>query len=125
MEMPRAVLDSTTGDDVPQQIQDAAPVDTTSRHLRPQLTPRRSSKGSTATTVQISLQPKTSNAEPPKSSWETSIQSVELGGSGKNLNAVIVQPADEGFGAWSYVASAFSMFIVVWGKHSVAVYQFP
>ena len=30
-------------------------------------------------------------------------------------NVSVLQPADEGFGAWSYVASAFCMFIVVWG----------
>ena len=30
-------------------------------------------------------------------------------------NVVILQPQDEGFGAWSYVASAFAMYIVVWG----------
>ena len=125
--MPRGVPDSTLESDITQQLQDVASIDTR-RPIRPQLTPsgsdssRRSSRGSTATTIQISLHPKASNAEPPKSSWETSIQSFEFAGSGENLNAVTLPPADEGFGAWSYVASAFSMFIVVWGKHSVPVY---
>ena len=30
--------------------------------------------------------------------------------------AFYLQPVDKGFGAWSYVASAFAMYIVVWGK---------
>ena len=39
----------------------------------------------------------------------------------ETLEAVRVQPQDEGFAAWSYVASAFSMFIVVWGMQSCPV----
>ena len=31
-------------------------------------------------------------------------------------NVVSLQPVDQGLGAWSYVAGAFSMYIVVWGK---------
>lgn len=31
-------------------------------------------------------------------------------------NVSVLQPADEGFGAWSYAASAFAMFVPVWGE---------
>ena len=35
---------------------------------------------------------------------------------GESDNVVELQPMDGGFGAWSYVASAFFMYIVVWGQ---------
>lgn len=79
--------------------------------------PRRSSKGGYVTTNQIRLNPKKPSRDPSPS---TSIQNapghtLELGNFDETANVVTLQSADEGFGAWSYVASAFSMFIVVWG----------
>lgn len=80
--------------------------------------PRRSSKGGYVTTNQIRLNPKKPSRDPSPS---TSIQNapgntLELGNFDETANVVTLQPVDEGFGAWSYVASAFSMFIVVWGR---------
>lgn len=86
--------------------------------------PRRPLKGASTTTVQISLHPKASELEPSKSSWDASIQSLELGEGREGAKNFTLPPADEGFGAWSYVASAFSMFIVVWGKELLQLSEF-
>jgi hypothetical protein len=42
-------------------------------------------------------------------------QQLHLAEGGGKFEATL-QPVDEGFGAWSYVASAFAMYIVVWGE---------
>ena len=81
--------------------------------------PRRSSKGGSATTTQPRLNPK---ALPDRRSPSPSLfdragaaSSLELGEHDDSTNTYYLQPVDEGFGAWSYVASAFAMYIVVWG----------
>ena len=79
---------------------------------------RSSLKGGYRTSSQIQLNPKKPSRDP---SLSTSIHnspanSLELGKFDETANVVILQPADEGFGAWSYVASAFAMFVVVWGR---------
>ncbi|EON67129.1 hypothetical protein W97_06382 [Coniosporium apollinis CBS 100218] len=69
---------------------------------------QRQPKGAYATTAQPTLHPPTIYSEPTGSS-------SEVDDKGEPTKAYVLQPADEGFGAWSYVASAFTMFIVVWG----------
>ena len=86
--------------------------------------PRRPLKGVSTTTVQISLHPKASELDPSKSSWDASIQSLELGEGRDGAKNFTLPPADEGFGAWSYVASAFSMLIVVWGMELLQLREF-
>ena len=43
-------------------------------------------------------------------------KNLEPGNFVENTNSFTLQPVDRGFGAWSYAASTFAMFIVVWGK---------
>lgn len=79
--------------------------------------PRPSSKGGYMTSSQIRLNPKKPSRDPSPSTsvHDPPANSLELGKFDETANVVILQPADEGFGAWSYVASAFAMFVVVWG----------
>lgn len=88
-------------------------------------TPRRSSKGGYMTSNQIRLNPTKASRDPsPSTSFhDTRAESLELGKIDGIANVVILQLADEGFGAWSYVASAFAMFIVVWGRFLVFQYS--
>ena len=75
-------------------------------------------QGATATTTQAKLKPK-SLADRSSSSTNSGDQSggsFEMEGFGESTNVTKLQPMDQGFGAWSYVASAFAMYIVVWGK---------
>lgn len=57
-----------------------------------------------------------------KKSWgsnggtDVAIPLLDAGAFGESDNVVELQPMDGGFGAWSYVASAFFMYIVVWGE---------
>lgn len=51
-----------------------------------------------------------------RSTQGESAKNLELGDFDDVANAFTLLPADEGFGAWSYVASAFAMFVVVWGR---------
>jgi hypothetical protein len=77
--------------------------------------PRRSTRGGSASTYQVRLKPKHSNRSPSPSPEKSSIGGLTT----SNLEAVRLaselQPVDHGFGAWSYVASTFAMYIVVWG----------
>ena len=98
-----------------------------SQECPPQNPPRRSSKGGYATTTQVRLKPKASNESLFRNTQEPADSaSLELGKPGKSTSVYTLQPADEGFGAWSYVASAFAMYIVVWGmfQYSEAIPQF-
>jgi hypothetical protein len=77
--------------------------------------PRRSTRGASASTYQVRLKPKHSERSASPSVEQTPADSLATG----NLEAARLvselQPVDQGFGAWSYVASAFAMYIVVWG----------
>ena len=77
---------------------------------------KRSSRGSMVTVSQVRLNPKSPRRPSPDSRETTD------GIFGKNeafvegQNVVELQPMDKGFGAWSYVAATFAMYIVVWGE---------
>ena len=75
-------------------------------------------RGRSETTNQARLGPKYSQGRRSRSvsTQGVSNEASEKGDFDKTTNAYTLQPVDEGFGAWSYVASAFAMFIVVWGK---------
>ncbi len=77
-----------------------------------------SARGRAETTNQARLVPKSSKHSRSRSTstHNAAVEASELGCLDESANAYILQPVDEGFGAWSYVASAFAMFIVVWGK---------
>lgn len=91
------------------------PSDQSSTESLPQHAPRRSSKGGYATTAQVRLKSKTSNDSLSRQNHDAAgSASLELGDL-DNARVYTLQPADEGFGAWSYVACAFAMYIVVWG----------
>lgn len=86
---------------------------------------KRSSRGGMATTYQVRLKSKSparaSSASRP--SRDGNVAKDELLGEGQNV--VELQPMDQGFGAWSYVAATFAMFIVVWGKRCCLVAEGP
>ncbi|KAL8691226.1 MAG: hypothetical protein Q9218_003502 [Villophora microphyllina] len=75
--------------------------------------PARPLLGASATTAQVKLKPKSSDN---RSSHSNS--SFEMQDFGESVNVSTLQPMDKGFGAWSYVASAFAMYIVVWAPPS-------
>lgn len=82
----------------------------------PQLPSRRSSKGGYATTAQVRLKSKASRDSLSKREHvQAGSPSPEASDLGNSARAYTLQPADQGFGAWSYVACAFAMYIVVWG----------
>ncbi len=78
---------------------------------------RRSSKGGSATTTQPTLNPRASSSRrsPSPSPSECTEKFSDPGDCEDLRNAFHLQPVDEGFGPWSYAASAFAMYIVVWG----------
>lgn len=83
--------------------------------------PRRSSRGAITTTHYVRLKQKT-----PFKEHQTSGADAGNGPDpfGESTNSVELQPVDSGFGAWSYVAAAFSMYIVVWGfPYSFPIFQ--
>ena len=45
-------------------------------------------------------------------------KSMEMGHSNDSTKVFTLHPQDMGFGAWSYVASAFAFYIVVWGERT-------
>ncbi|KAI0166653.1 major facilitator superfamily domain-containing protein [Xylariaceae sp. FL1272] len=87
--------------------------------------PRRSSRGTIASTFQVRLKPPSSRGTRAGSTGRARPSVVSLStqagigtGTEKDSEEYVVaelRPVDRGFGAWSYVAAAFSMFIVVWG----------
>lgn len=103
-------LDSSRDEAAPQQAAQAvqgSPRRSSDAHLSPSKTPsarRGSIQGASTTTAQPRLQP---NFQSDRGATDLSIE--------KGTNVVHLQPVDEGFGAWSYVAGAFAMYIVVWG----------
>ena len=74
---------------------------------------RRTSRGAIAATNQVRLKRKKQRTS---SDEADPLNDILLDDPfGESDNVVELQPVDKGFGAWSYVAAAFSMFIVVWG----------
>ena len=78
--------------------------------------PRRSIRGGSATTNQVRLKPKPADRSPSPSPGHTSADGLAVSNLEATRLAAELQPVDQGFGAWSYVASAFAMYIVVWGE---------
>jgi len=74
--------------------------------------PKRSSRGAISSTHQVRLKHKTP-ARASTSSVDT--REIKLDPFGDSSIIVELQPIDRGFGAWSYIAAAFAMYIVVWG----------
>ena len=75
-------------------------------------------RGRSETTAQVRLVPKIPKGERSRSpsTQDAPTDTLERGKLDELAQSFTLQPVDEGFGAWSYVASAFAMFIVVWGK---------
>lgn len=74
-------------------------------------------RGRSETTAQVRLVPKIpkSHRSRSPSTQDLPTNTLELGSFDETAQGFSLHPVDEGFGAWSYVASAFAMFIVVWG----------
>jgi hypothetical protein len=72
----------------------------------------RKSKGGYSTTIQPKLHESSKSSEA-----EQQAQLELIGRESDATNIVELPPVDKGFGAWSYVVSAFAMFIVVWGMY--------
>ena len=75
-------------------------------------------RGRSETTAQVRLVPKIPKGDRSRSpsTQDAPTDTLERGNFDDLAQSFTLQPVDEGFGAWSYVASAFAMFIVVWGK---------
>ena len=75
-------------------------------------------RGRNETTSQVRLEPKSSQdrRSRSRSTQNDKAKELEVGSFDDIANPYHLRPVDEGFGAWSYVASAFAMFIVVWGQ---------
>ena len=75
-------------------------------------------RGRSETTAQVRLVPKIPKGDRSRSpsTQDAPPDTLERGNFDEIAQSFSLQPVDEGFGAWSYVASAFAMFIVVWGK---------
>lgn len=75
-------------------------------------------RGRSETTAQVRLVPKIpkNHRSRSPSTQDAPTNTLELGNADELAQGFSLQPVDEGFGAWSCVASAFAMFIVVWGK---------
>lgn len=75
-------------------------------------------RGRSETTAQVRLVPKLPKGDRSRSpsTQDAPTDTLERGNFDELAQSFTLQPVDEGFGAWSYVASAFAMFIVVWGK---------
>lgn len=80
-------------------------------------TPRRSSRGGVTTTAQTRLYPPLPGTDTLLTNpiHDAASNFMELESFGETANVTKSLPVDAGFGAWSYVATAFSMFVVVWG----------
>ncbi|KAF2152652.1 MFS general substrate transporter [Myriangium duriaei CBS 260.36] len=72
--------------------------------------PKRASRGSISPVYQIQPLHKASRA-----GHRASLSTVDSDAFKETDTVVELQPVDGGFGAWSYVAAAFSMYIVIWG----------
>jgi hypothetical protein len=76
--------------------------------------PKRSTRGAIVTASQARLKPQPRNHARP-SSRDVSPAPRDADAFGETDKSSILQPLDKGFGAWSYVAATFAMYIVVWG----------
>lgn len=78
-------------------------------------------RGRSETTAQVRLVPKIPKDQRSRSpaTQDLPTNTLELGNFDETAEGFSLQPVDKGFGAWSYVASAFAMFIVVWGRLSL------
>lgn len=74
--------------------------------------PQQSTQGASRTTSQIRL--KSKDQFTLQTDSDTIPPTVRDSDEGLSYT---LQPVDGGFGAWSYVASAFAMYIVVWGEY--------
>lgn len=74
----------------------------------------RSSRGATAAASQVKLRSRPPESHTPFSD-EIPMNSLEFGDP-ETAAGFTLPPADTGFGAWSYAAAAFAMYIVVWGN---------
>ena len=76
-------------------------------------TSERSARGTIHATNQVRLKRKENSTLSVEADSVTGIPLEDY--FGESVNTSELQPADRGFGAWSYVMSAFAMFVVVWG----------
>jgi hypothetical protein len=83
--------------------------------------PQRSLRGGTSTTSQIRLNPTkiTGGICASRTGLDDPLNSLEFEKFDETTNVSTLHPVDGGFGAWSYVAGAFAMYIVVWGKPQI------
>ena len=114
------VLDSALGRAGVAPVIPVATVDGSQRSLSPE-NARRHLRGSSAITTPVRLvsKPAPHTTTSTNDVDETVATSIEPGNfessnfeSGAKFHSL--QPQDTGFGAWSYVAAAFCMYIVVW-----------
>ena len=74
-----------------------------------------SMKGASTTTY---IPPKLKRKSADENPKDSATSVLEFGDFEETEKVYTLQPIDGGFGAWSYAASAFAMFIVVWGELS-------
>ncbi|CAF9921070.1 MAG: hypothetical protein ALECFALPRED_001705 [Alectoria fallacina] len=84
---------------------------------KPHDKPEHMIRGRSETTAQVRLVPKIPKDQRSRSpsTQDLPTNTLESGNFDGIAQGFSLQPVDEGFGAWSYAASAFAMFIVVWG----------
>lgn len=111
-------IDPAGLEDSAPQVLEKSSVEASSSGQNADDTPRRSSRGGVTTTTQTWLYPPKLARDSLLTTpiYDPTSNSFELGSFGETANVATSLPADTGFGAWSYVASAFSMFVVVWGR---------
>lgn len=77
---------------------------------------RRSMRGGVVSSTSVRLKPRS----PARPQHGQAVHAQDTGFTpkafGETDNAFELQPIDKGFGAWSYVAATFAMYIVVWGE---------
>jgi hypothetical protein len=86
---------------------------TVSSNHRP---PKRSSRGAMLTASQPRLKSTSPNCGGEYSARNSNSGMRQQDPFGETEKLIELQPMDRGFGAWSYVAATFAMYIVVWGK---------
>ena len=92
---------------------------------KPHDKPEHMIRGRSETTAQVRLVPKIPKDQRSRSpsTQDLPTNTLESGNFDEIAQGFSLQPVDEGFGAWSYAASAFAMFIVVWGKSVTSLYH--
>ena len=109
------VLDSALGQAIPRPAVSTSPAPTEGL---PKDNAKSTIRGRSETTAQVRLVPKIPKGHRRQSpaTQDAPASTLEHGNFDEVAQGFGLQPVDEGFGAWSYAASAFSMFIVVWGE---------